>query len=85
MKLFGKSRGGIEVVTAELLPNQKQLFACAMDTDCNLHVFEYNPEGQCTGTSPSSTLLNFAQIPHLSPGNGFSTEAVSTQVTSQQP
>lgn len=45
MKLFSRSRTAMQVVTAELLPYGKQLFAMVADTDCNIHTLEYNPEG----------------------------------------
>lgn len=50
MRLFGKSRAALQVVAAELLPYKRQLFAFVMDTDCNLHIFEYKPEGESKGS-----------------------------------
>lgn len=44
MKLFGKSASDLQVAAAEMLPHNKQLFMLAADTDCVLHVLEFNPE-----------------------------------------
>lgn len=44
MMLFGKSPGKMEVLAAELLPVGKGLFIVVGDADCNLHVFQYDPE-----------------------------------------
>lgn len=41
---FGKSRSGIDVASAEFLPDHKQLYIVVADIDSNLHVLEYNPE-----------------------------------------
>lgn len=46
MKLFGKSYLDIGTVAAELVVHDKQLLISIMDVDCNLHSFEFNPEGQ---------------------------------------
>lgn len=34
----------MEVLTAEFLPQEKQLFILVADSDCNIHVLEFNPE-----------------------------------------
>jgi len=35
----------MEVLAAEFLPQDKQLFLLLADGDCNIHVLEFNPEG----------------------------------------
>ncbi|OJD29457.1 cleavage and polyadenylation specificity factor subunit [Diplodia corticola] len=44
MILFGKSRAHMEVMAAEFLPHEKQLYLMVADADCNLHVLQYDPE-----------------------------------------
>ncbi|KAI9698522.1 MAG: mRNA cleavage and polyadenylation factor subunit [Candelina mexicana] len=44
MTLFGKSSSNLEVMTAEFLPDGKHLYIVAMDADCNMHVFQFDPE-----------------------------------------
>lgn len=45
MTLFGKDLDELEVVTAEFLPDGKKLYILVADSDCNLHVLQYDPEG----------------------------------------
>ena len=44
MMLFGKSTPSMEAMAAELLPDGKDLYVVVADADCNLHVFQYDPE-----------------------------------------
>jgi cleavage and polyadenylation specificity factor subunit 1 len=44
MMLFGKSTTNMEVVAADLLPDGKDLYIVVADADCNLHIFQYDPE-----------------------------------------
>ncbi|KAF2836291.1 hypothetical protein M501DRAFT_997028 [Patellaria atrata CBS 101060] len=44
MILFGKGRPGMEVITAELLPHNKQLYLVVGDAEGDIHVLQYNPE-----------------------------------------
>lgn len=44
MTVFGKSRSRMEVVAAEFMPHERQLYILIADADCNVHVLEYNPE-----------------------------------------
>lgn len=45
MTLFGKDPEYLEVVTAEFLPDGSKLYILVADSDCNLHVLQYDPEG----------------------------------------
>lgn len=56
MLLFGKSAKSMEVVTSEFLPDGKDLFIVVADTDCNLHILQYDPE-RMSFTPFLSTLL----------------------------
>jgi cleavage and polyadenylation specificity factor subunit 1 len=47
MILFGKSTTKMEVVVADVLPDGPDLYIVAADADCNLHVFQYDPERKC--------------------------------------
>ncbi|KAF3403665.1 Protein cft1 [Penicillium rolfsii] len=44
MTLFGKDPEYLEVVTAEFLPDGNKLYILVADSDCNLHVLQYDPE-----------------------------------------
>lgn len=44
MKLFGKTKTKMEIATAEFLPNGQQLYIVAVDSDCDLFVYQYDPE-----------------------------------------
>ncbi|RDW87599.1 hypothetical protein BP5796_03293 [Coleophoma crateriformis] len=44
MMLFGKSATKMEVVSADLLPVGNELFIVVADSDCNLHIMQYDPE-----------------------------------------
>ncbi|KAH8701144.1 putative cleavage and polyadenylation specificity factor subunit A [Talaromyces proteolyticus] len=44
MALFGKDVDELEVVTADFLPDGKKLYILVADSDCNLHVLQYDPE-----------------------------------------
>lgn len=45
MTLFGKDPQYLEVVAADFLPNGNKLYMLVADSDCNLHVLQYDPEG----------------------------------------
>ncbi|RLL99794.1 mRNA cleavage and polyadenylation factor subunit [Aspergillus turcosus] len=44
MSLFGKDQGYLEVVAADFLPDGDKLFILVADSECNLHVLQYDPE-----------------------------------------
>ncbi|PWY71481.1 protein cft1 [Aspergillus heteromorphus CBS 117.55] len=44
MSLFAKDLDYVEVSTAEFLPDGKKLFIVVADSDCNVHVLQYDPE-----------------------------------------
>ncbi|CAG8367489.1 unnamed protein product [Penicillium salamii] len=44
MSLFGKDPEYLEVVAADFLPDGNKLFTLVADSDCNLHVLQYDPE-----------------------------------------
>ena len=44
MILFGKSTTSMEVMVADLLPDGRDLYIVVADADCNLHIFQYDPE-----------------------------------------
>lgn len=87
MILFGKSRSKMEVMAAEFLPHEKQLYLMVADGDCNLHVLQYDPERKSTPQSSSKPNLSLTleQTPNPCPANGSSTNQPSTQGTSPPP
>lgn len=44
MMLFGKSATKMEIMTADLLPDGKDLYIVAAGADCNLHIMQFDPE-----------------------------------------
>jgi cleavage and polyadenylation specificity factor subunit 1 len=44
MTLFGKQTNDMEVVAAEVLPIGKELYIVAADSDCNLHILQFDPD-----------------------------------------
>ncbi|KAJ5753862.1 uncharacterized protein N7511_008015 [Penicillium nucicola] len=44
MTLFGKDPQYLEVVAADFLPDGNKLYMLVADSDCNLHVLQYDPE-----------------------------------------
>jgi cleavage and polyadenylation specificity factor subunit 1 len=44
MTLFGKDNLGLPVITADFLPDGKQLYILTADDECNLHVLQFDPE-----------------------------------------
>ncbi|GCB24782.1 protein cft1 [Aspergillus awamori] len=44
MSLFAKDLDYLEVCAAEFLPDGKRLFIVVADSDCNIHVLQYDPE-----------------------------------------
>lgn len=55
MILFGKSTTNMEVVAADLLPDGKDLYIVVADADCNLHIFQYDPERKFSSHSSVSS------------------------------
>lgn len=54
MSLFAKDADYLEVTAADFLPEGQKLYILVADSDCNLHVLQYDPEGQHTAESPAS-------------------------------
>jgi cleavage and polyadenylation specificity factor subunit 1 len=44
----------MEVTVADLLPDGKELYIVAADTDCNIHILQYDPERK--------SFINFNQL-----------------------
>lgn len=62
MSLFGKDPEYLEVASAEFLPDGNKLYIVVSDSDCNLHVLQYDPEGnhQPSPQSKKREKKNFA-------------------------
>ncbi|KAL4902493.1 hypothetical protein BDW74DRAFT_157890 [Aspergillus multicolor] len=56
MSLFAKDLDYLEVVAADFLPDGNKLFIVVADSDCNLHVLQYDPEDP--NSSNGDKLLN---------------------------
>lgn len=48
MTLFGKSKA-MEVVVADALPDGKELYIAVADSNCDLHILQYDPERMFNG------------------------------------
>lgn len=46
LRLFSKSPHAIEVLAADFLPDGQQLYLVAADADGNIHVLQFDPEGE---------------------------------------
>lgn len=46
MSLFAKDLDYLEVLAADFLPDGNKLFIVVADSDCNLYVLQYDPEGE---------------------------------------
>lgn len=46
MSLFAKDADYLEVTAADFLPEGEKLYILVADSDCNLHVLQYDPEGE---------------------------------------
>jgi cleavage and polyadenylation specificity factor subunit 1 len=58
MMLFGKDIDQLEVVAADFLPDGRKLYLLVSDSDCNLHVLQYDPEGKYLLTFPCHLAAN---------------------------
>jgi cleavage and polyadenylation specificity factor subunit 1 len=46
MTLFGKDIDGLQVMAADFLPDGKRLYILVADDAGNIHVLQYDPEGE---------------------------------------
>ncbi|KAJ5752373.1 hypothetical protein N7520_009290 [Penicillium odoratum] len=84
MTLFGKDPDYLEVVAADFLPDGNKLYILVADSDCNLHVLQYDPEDP--KSSNGDRLLNrskfytgnFASTVTLLPRTAVSSELVES-------
>ncbi|CAI7651198.1 unnamed protein product [Penicillium pancosmium] len=84
MALFGKDPEYLEVVTADFLPDGNKLYILVADSDCNLHVLQYDPEDP--KSSNGDRLLNrskfhtgnFATTVNLLPRTAVSSELLKS-------
>lgn len=51
MMIFGKARSPQEVLNAEFLPFEKQLYIIIADADCNIHVLQFDPDRKTLAVS----------------------------------
>ncbi|KAJ5779063.1 hypothetical protein N7457_006783 [Penicillium paradoxum] len=85
MTLFGKDPEYLEVVAADFLPDGNKLYMLVADSDCNLHVLQYDPEDP--KSSNGDRLLsrskfytgNFASSITLLPRTAVSSEIAETE------
>ena len=54
---FGKSAKNFEVITADLLPDGKELFIVVADAEGNMHILQYDPERKFSKTKKTRILL----------------------------
>lgn len=90
MTLFGKDADYLEVVAAEFLPDANKLYILVSDSDCNLHVLQYDPEGKSEKISSLENLQSdcvcfLYQIPSHPTEIDFWTAAPSIWAISLRP
>lgn len=90
MTLFGKDTAYLEVVAADFLPDGNKLYILVADSECNLHVLQYDPEGKPEKTSDlenlqAHSLSFYIQIPNRPTEIDFSTGAHSTWAILHRP
>ncbi|KAI9706218.1 MAG: hypothetical protein M1812_008248 [Candelaria pacifica] len=99
MTLFGKSTPHLEVISAEFLPDGKQLYIVVLDASSNIQIFQFDPEhpkslsGQRllhrstfhTGHFPSTLTLLFNPSTYHSPTTTASTSTSSTSSETSLP
>ncbi|KAJ5552933.1 Cleavage/polyadenylation specificity factor A subunit C-terminal [Penicillium frequentans] len=84
MTLFGKDPDYLEVAAADFLPDGNKLYILVADSDCNLHMLQYDPEDP--KSSNGDRLLNrskfytgnFASTVTLLPRTAVSSELVES-------
>ncbi|KAJ5092215.1 hypothetical protein NUU61_007085 [Penicillium alfredii] len=84
MTLFGKDPDYLEVVAADFLPDESKLYVLVADSDCTLHVLQYDPEDP--KSSNGDRLLNrskfytgnFASTVTLLPRTAVSSELIES-------
>lgn len=70
MSLFGKDPEYLEVVAADFLPDGNKLYILVADSDCNLHVLQYDPEGMSMNNEAPTVYLCLAFILDPKSSNG---------------
>ena len=55
--MFGKSARHINVVTADFLPDGKQLYITAVDADGYLHVLQFDPSSKFVRATSLTSLI----------------------------
>lgn len=65
MAVFSKGPSRMEVIAAEFLPHEKQLYIIVGDADKNIHVLQYDPESKFAHRKKKSHKLTYhrSEIP----------------------
>jgi hypothetical protein len=58
MSLFAKDLDYLEVSAADFLPDDNKLFIVVADSECNLYILQYDPEGK-PYTAEKTPILSF--------------------------
>lgn len=67
MSLFAKDLDYLDVLAADFLPDGDKLYIVVADSDCNLHILQYDPEGEPPNSIdklylPRKPLTNFKTL-----------------------
>ncbi|KAI5292931.1 mRNA cleavage and polyadenylation factor subunit [Ascosphaera acerosa] len=65
LTLFSKDTDNLQVLHADFLPDGKRLFIIASDEDCNLHIFQYDPEDPTSSNGDRLLHRSSFQTGHL--------------------
>ncbi|PYI19197.1 protein cft1 [Aspergillus japonicus CBS 114.51] len=86
LSLFAKDLDYLEVVAADFLPDGRRLFLVVADSDCNIHILQYDPEVDPKSSNGDRLLSrskfhtgNFASTLTLLPRTMVSSESLLSQ------
>lgn len=83
MILFGKGRQNMEVLAADFLPHEKQLYIVVADASGSLIVLQFDPERRSSHPFRSHHSYKLHKIRNLSRAPAFCTNPPSIPATSQ--
>ncbi|KAF2482465.1 CPSF A subunit region-domain-containing protein [Neohortaea acidophila] len=83
LSVLGKSRARMEVVAAEFLPHDGQLFLLIVDADMDLHVLQYDPENPKSMSGARLLHRSTMHLGHFASGMTLLPSTLSSQGAAQ--
>ncbi|KAI5304637.1 mRNA cleavage and polyadenylation factor subunit [Ascosphaera pollenicola] len=91
LSLFSKDTDNLQVLCADFLPDGKRLYILASDDNCNLHIFQYDPEDPASSNGDrllhrssfqtghfTSTITLLPRAVHVPPSDGADAVEIDT-------